>query len=204
MTANYKRIIDENLRRIHAREPEMLTAALPAERIDDAFCFEAFGENCRITTQGVLLKERLQSGVLGVLISLYACQVQPTPPVVYPLKAFKELPDSMPYAGAFTTHTEAPLVPHVPRIESGQDLITETLKGKIAPKPAAGDFSFTLWPLPKIALGYIFYRADEDFPAAVTCLFSNNALDFMPLDGLADVGEYTSRKILSLLDTHQA
>jgi hypothetical protein len=50
-------------------------------------------------------------------------------------------------------------------------------------------------------LCYIFYRADEEFPASVTCLFSNNAPDFMPIDGLADVGEYTSKKILALIDS---
>ena len=31
-------------------------------------------------------------------------------------------------------------------------------------------------------------------------LYSNNANQFMPVDGLADVGEYTSRKILNLID----
>ena len=62
-----------------------------------------------------------------------------------------------------------------------------------------GDFSFVVYPLPKIALCYIFYDPDEDFPASVTCLFSNNARRFLPLDGLADVGEYTSRKILEIV-----
>ena len=55
-------------------------------------------------------------------------------------------------------------------------------------------------PLPKIVLCYIFYAADEDFPASATCLYSHNAHRFMPVDGLADVAEYTSRVILTLLD----
>ena len=55
------------------------------------------------------------------------------------------------------------------------------------------------YPLPKIALCYIFYEADDDFPALVTCLFSNNVNQFLPVDGLADVGEYISRKILNLI-----
>ncbi len=69
-----------------------------------------------------------------------------------------------------------------------------------APSEAGSDFSFIVYPLPKIALCYIFYEADDDFPASVTCLYSNNANQFMPVDGLADVGEYTSRKILNLID----
>ena len=67
------------------------------------------------------------------------------------------------------------------------------------PVQEGGDFAFTLFPLPKIALCYIFYEADEDFPASVKCLFSNNANQFLPVDGLADVGEYTSKKIMDLI-----
>ncbi|MCP3941125.1 MAG: DUF3786 domain-containing protein [Desulfobacteraceae bacterium] len=39
-------------------------------------------------------------------------------------------------------------------------------------------------------LGY--FDADDDFPASATCLYSNNARLFLPMDGLADVGEYCS------------
>ena len=106
----------------------------------------------------------------------------------------------MPYVGAFTTHTEQLLVPHVAKIKESVQTITKTLKGEKAPSEAGGDFSFIVYPLPKIALCYIFYEADDDFPASLTCLFSNNANQFMPVDGLADVGEYTSQKILKLID----
>jgi hypothetical protein len=43
-------------------------------------------------------------------------------------------------------------------------------------------------------------RIYENLPASVTCLFSANAMAFMPLDGLADMAEYTSKKIISLID----
>ena len=67
----------------------------------------------------------------------------------------------------------------------------------------SGDFSFVLLPLPKISLCYSFYLPDDEFPASATCLFSANALSFMPLDGLADVAEYTSRKIIEYLLAEQ-
>ena len=73
------------------------------------------------------------------------------------------------------------------------------LNGCKAPAGIGGDFSFMVFPLPKIALCYIFYEADDDFPASVTCLYSNNAISFLPIDALADVGEYTSKKILDIL-----
>lgn len=77
--------------------------------------------------------------------------------------------------------------------------IMDLFSGETAPSSLSGDFSFVLYPLPKIALCYIFYLADDDFPSSCTCLFSSNALEFMPLDGLADVGEYTAKKIIELI-----
>jgi hypothetical protein len=105
----------------------------------------------------------------------------------------------MPYAGAFTTHTEQLLVPHVAGIKAAVPAIMAAFKGESAPPGTGGDFSFMIYPLPKIALCYIFYAADEEFPASVTCLYSNNAHLFMPIDGLADIGEYSSKKILDLI-----
>jgi hypothetical protein len=200
MPDNYAKIIEENLRLLYQMPLARLSSTLPAERDGDCFVFEAFGETCRMSPKGVFLNDRRETGVPGILISLYARHVGPSRRIVAPLKAFKELPNSMPYAGAFTTHTETPLTLQVDRIEAAQPLITRALQGAPSSHLAGGDFSFLVRPLPKISLCYIFYRADEEFPASVTCLFSNNAADFMPTDGLADVGEYTSKKILTLLD----
>ena len=106
----------------------------------------------------------------------------------------------MPYAGAFVTHTQQILVPHVERIEKEKHQIMANLNGHNAPAYVEGDFSFIVYPLPKIALCYIFYEADDDFPASVTCLYSNNARLFLPVDALADVGEYCSKTILKLVE----
>jgi hypothetical protein len=58
------------------------------------------------------------------------------------------------------------------KIKESVKIIIETLKGEKAPDGTGGDFSFIVYPLPKIALCYIFYEADEDFPPSVTCLGS--------------------------------
>ncbi|HBD08524.1 MAG TPA: hypothetical protein DCZ69_09700, partial [Syntrophobacteraceae bacterium] len=44
-----------------------------------------------------------------------------------------------------------------------------------------------------------FHLPDEEFPAAATCLFAANALDFMALAGLADVAEYTAKRMIALI-----
>ena len=200
MNNNYAKIVAGNLERLYGNLPKDLARSLPAERDEDAFLFQAFGQGCVIRPDGIFLKEELQTGVIGILISLYALHAKPETCILEPLKAFKDFPNSMPYAGAFVTHTQQILVPHVERISTAENRIIETLGGQKAPPGAGGDFSFVVQPLPKISLCYIFYHADDDFPASATCLYSNNANVFLPLDALADVGEYTSRKMLDLLD----
>jgi hypothetical protein len=197
---NYAKIVQNNLKRLYENFPEDLARVLPSERNGDDFLFDAFGEKCELRPDGIFLGDVQQTGVIGILISLYALHAGPEPIMLKPLKAFKDFPNSMPYAGAFDTHTQQILVPYVEKIQKAIDPIMANLLGCKAPTSVKGDFSFIFYPLPKIALCYIFYEADDDFSASVTCLYSNNALSFLPIDALADVGEYTSRKIIDLID----
>ena len=198
MTNNYTRLAARNLRRLFDAPPADLAAALPAVRRRDVFEFRAFGADCRLSPDGIRLDGREPAGPVGLLVSLYALHATAAPLQLEPLKAYKDFPGSMPYAGAFVTHTEQPLLPVVERIRAADARLADTLGACPAPAGVGGDFAFVLHPLPKVALCYIFYLADEDFPASVTCLFSSNADTFLPLDALADVGEYTSRKIADL------
>jgi hypothetical protein len=196
---NYARIVADNLVRLYGKLPENLEGRLGAVRRGNDFSFEAFGEACRITPDGIRLGDRPESGVCGILISLYALHAGEAPCLLEPFKGFKELPDSMPYTGAFAARTQQVLVPHLPDIERHRGRIMDRFSGRDTPPGTGGDIGFVLYPVPKIALCYLFYRADEDFPASTTCLYSNNAPAHLPTDALADVGEYTSRAILRLL-----
>ncbi len=200
MTDNYQKIVHHNLQKLYNPLPADLEEGLPSTRDGDCFIFEAFGKQCRIRPEGIRLGNSDETGVLGILISLYALHAGPQLQKLEPLKAFRDFPNSTPYVGAFASHTEGILIPQVTEIEKAQNRIVETLRGREAKDLAGGDFAFLVRPLPKISLCYIFYRADEEFPASVTCLYSHNAPTFLPMDALADVGEYTSRTILTLLD----
>lgn len=197
MGNNYAKLVQNNLQQIYEkRSAEELGRCLPGNAEGKTVSFPAFGQTCRISPEGIWLGEKKQEGVIGILLSLYALHAGTEESVLYPLKAFKDFPGSGPYTGAFVTHTQNVLIPHVPKIGKQMSGIMEKLSGE---KNRDGDFSFILRPLPKIALCYIFYEADEEFPASVNCLYSNNASLFMPMDGLADVGEYTSAAIIRLL-----
>jgi len=199
MESNYSKIVKENLDKLYGNLPGDLETSLPAVRNGDAFEFTAFGGYCSIRPDGIFIDDQKQEEAVGILISLYALHTNKEHCILEPFRAFKEFPDSMPYIGAFTTHTEKILLPYVHKIKKSGPEIMDRLKGQKPPSHITGDFSFVLHPLPKIALCYIFYDADEDFPPSVICLYSNNALSFIPIAGMADVGEYTSKAIINLL-----
>ncbi len=198
MIDNYENIVADNLVRLYENLPPDLAELLPAEKDGNAFVFEAFGEICRLTPDGIIFRGADNPPVMGIIISLYALSARPENRVLLPFKAFREFPNTMPYVGAFATHTEKILAPHTADVKNNLTRIKMAMKAQDAPLDTPGDFAFVVRPLPKIALCYIFYEADDDFPASVTCLYSHNADRFLPVDALADVGEYTSRRIIAI------
>lgn len=200
MSDNYGKIIQDNLSQLYGNLPIDLSENLPGEQVGEQFHFDAFGEKCVIDPKRIILGEGEHSSVIGLIISVYALNANSENCVLSPLKSFKEFPDSMSHVAASAMPTSKLLGGHVGKIKKAKESIVRTFNGKKGPSEAGGDFSFILYPLPKIALCYIFYEADEDFPASVRCLYSNNANQFMPVSGLADVGEYTSKQILKLIN----
>jgi len=199
MKSNYQVIIEQNLKALFADDLQERAAAMAADWNGRFLAFKAFGAQCRMTPEGIFLRDQLQTGPIGIILSLYALHAIAEAFQLEPFKAFKEIPNSAPYAGAFSSHTEQILVPQVDRIMNQRQMILDHMDGLEAPTHMGGDDALVVQALPKIALCYIFYAADEDFAASTTCLYSNNAHAFMPVDGLADVGEYTSRAILDLI-----
>jgi len=200
--SNYAEIIKHNLDRLYNSIPVDLAERLPAQQNEKNYTFRAFGEFCRMGPGRIQLADKDENGPRGVIISLYALQAQSIACKLTPFKAFREMPDSMPYVGAFASHVERALVSHIQQIENHIDRIMRHFEASQGSSDGVGDFSIRVYPLPKIALNYIFYRADDEFPASVTCLFSHNAASFLPTDALADTAEYTSKKMLDILGIH--
>lgn len=197
MNTNYAILIGDNLEQIY-RDSDGLDKRLPALKRGKQFHFRAFGEECCLDPVGVTFSEDPDSGPRALLVTLYALHASREPLRLEPYKAFKDLPNTAPYHGAFAANSERILVPHVPEMERRKERICKIFGGIGNPKGISGDLTFLLYPLPKIGLLYIVYLADDEFPSSVTCLFSSNALSFMPIDGLADVAEYTAREIIRL------
>lgn len=199
MTTNYAAIVKNNLAQLFRMDLDERAGAISADLDDGALSFRAFGADCRLTDESLTLDGQPEDGPKGIIISLYALHAGGDACIVEPFKSFKEMPDNAPYAGAFVNRTEQALVPAVERLNKDRQEIYDRLAGADGPATVSGDFSFVVYPLPKMALCYVCYLPDEDFPAGVTCLYSSNASLFLPTDALADVGEYTTRTILTIL-----
>lgn len=199
MSGNYLKIQQEYLQRAWSRPLQDLELSIPAEYRQECFHFRAFGQHCTLCKESVLLDQQSATGPEGLLVAIYASCVTAKPVRIHPPVSFKELPGSMPYQAAYSANAERILIPFVPAIQRRQQEIICSFSGHSNSDAESGDFSFTLHPLPQVPLYYIFHLPDEEFPAAVTCLFAANAIDFMPLDGLADVAEYTARRIQSMV-----
>ncbi len=196
MPTSYEQIINDNLSSLFSRPLSELERSTGAKRRGASLTFHAFGQPCAIDPDKVTLSGVVSVDPKGLLVSLYARHAGPEEIQIEPFRSFKDLSRSMPYQGAFSANSERVLIPHVPLIKEK----ARTLKAAFGGEDGAmGDFSLILYPLPKIALCYICYLADEEFPPSATVLFSANALSFMPLDGLADVAEYTSKEMIQLV-----
>ncbi len=201
MDTSYIRIIRNNLTMAFSKAPVDLARRLGARIEGNSYSFKALGTSCTLTEESIFLNGEPEHGPVGVIISLYAVCASAEPIVLEPFKAFQDFPNSIPYRGPFKAKTELPLVRYVEVLARRQHTILSRFDGHQAPKALKGDLSFVIYPLPKVALAYIFYFSDEEFPASATCLFSSNALSFLPLDALADLGEYTTKAIIELVSS---
>lgn len=193
----YEEIIRGYLTKAWARSEDVLHRAVPA--VLDAsgrLLFQAFGRRCAVERERVFFDGIADVGPRAVLAAIYVAHVPEQAAGLHPLKAFKEIPNSGPYQAAFAVHAEQVLVPHVPKIKVHLDNLLQIFSGHRNTDAPSGDFSFTLYPLPRLPLYYIVHEADDEFPAAVTCLFGGGCASFMPLDALADVAEYTAQSLL--------
>ena len=72
-------------------------------------------------------------------------------------------------------------------------LAGKKLQGK---KESLGDVSFTLQAFPRISLTYVFWDADEEFPASSNILFDNRITDWTHPESVPVLAEIGTRKLI--------
>ena len=98
---NYERIARQHLYRLFTQLPVGLESMLHAEKRGDRFYFCAFGGDYCFGTDMITLSGKRIVDPRVVLISLYAIHASPEPIRLEPFISFRDLPNSMPYEGAF-------------------------------------------------------------------------------------------------------
>ncbi len=81
---NYEKIIRDNLDLLYKNLPENLDRLMPGRRQKDLFRLKAFGQSCQIRPDGVSIGDAAKTGVVGILITLYALHANEAPCIPTP------------------------------------------------------------------------------------------------------------------------
>jgi len=187
------------LKQIYGRGIDDLDRWILARREGNAFYFRAFGRDCRLTSQGIFMDGRQDTDWAGVLVSIYALNAGEKEVRLYPLQSFKEIGGTVANSrNSWTSVGQAELAERIQDIQKFKDRIIDVFDGhdNRGREGARGDFSFTLYPLPKVPMFYNFYLPDDEFAASVTGLIASNARAFLPLDTIGDVAFVTAKAVV--------
>jgi len=88
MTDNYTKIAQNNLDKLYKDLPNDLADNLPGRKDGEWYTFNAFGETCTISPDGISLGKTKHSSILDILISLYALNARPDNCELLPFKSF--------------------------------------------------------------------------------------------------------------------
>jgi hypothetical protein len=192
-----------NLEKLYGQDVNGLEKRISARREGDEFHFKAFGQSCRLTKNGVYMDDVLDTEWAGVLVSIHALNAGEEDVQLYPLQSFKEIGGTVAHGDNWVAYGEKGLTDHAGAIHGAMDRIIAAFDGfdNKGRDGARGDFSFTLYPFPKVPQFYNFYLADDEFPASVKCLIASNAKAFLPVSTIGDVAYVTAKKMVEMVTT---
>lgn len=96
--------------------------------------------------------------------------------------SFKELPDGAIYNDPFTRRTIKPMLNIFSANPENLIKVAEKMGGKRA---EFGDVSVTIPVFPQVAITYVIWEGDEEFPASGTVLFDGSAKSYLPTEDYA-------------------
>jgi hypothetical protein len=132
---------------------------------------------------------------VAILLLHYLLRADGSPPTGRWL-AFRELPDGMFYAQAFTARAEAVLARG---LDEQEDAWRQGLRRKIATLGGQeldmADESYRLLALPLLPVAVLLWRGDAEFPAEARILFDANAGRCLPTEDLAGIGDWLAHHL---------
>lgn len=109
--------------------------------------------------------------------------------------SFKELPDGVIYTDPFYRRAIEPML----KVFGSDHELFLRVAGKLGGvKRDLGDVSVTIPVLPKVAITYVMWVADEEFPATGNILFNASAPNYLPTEDYAVVASNVVYKMAGM------
>jgi hypothetical protein len=99
----------------------------------------------------------------------------------------------------FRKKTELPITQYVAEIIARAKTLLPLFDARMSPSLTGSDMAIIVHALPKVYLHVEMAQENQDFPAEVWILFSNNARDFLNAVALQGLAEVFKDRLLSLL-----
>jgi hypothetical protein len=171
------------------------TGAFYSDR-DDSLCLALLGQEYFIGRNGVTLQgqkapENHEALILDYLLSSGTMMRE------VPWRSFADFGE--PGAPEFRKKVELPLIQHVSDFISRANTIVPLFDAAIVSSMIGSDMAITVRALPRVHLHIELSLEDREFPSEAWVLFSNNANEFLSVNGMQRLGELCKERILSLL-----
>lgn len=95
---------------------------------------------------------------------------------------FKELPGGQIYVEPYQGRNIKPLLKYFGQNPGQFQEIALTLGGKVE---TFGDISVVLHPFPRVPVGFVFWKGDDEFPASATIIYDSSASHYLPTEDYA-------------------
>lgn len=194
--SNYEKVFKQYQEWFLQDNPEE-TAEILKLRTDAAYLYiPFFGELCKVSRRDgsitkaddspVFVEDRLT--IMQHLHYYKKTALESTRKV-----SFREIKEAAVFEKAYEKSSLKPLIKVFSNHLEELRLAGERLQGK---RETLGDVSFTLQAFPRISLTYVFWDADEEFPASANILFDNRIADWTHPESVPVLAETGTRKLI--------
>jgi len=118
-------------------------------------------------------------------------------PVTGKWVAYKDIPGGLLYAGVFARRVTEPLQR---RFGKSARSFKETGIRSGGEPVEIGDASFILHAFPRVALQYVLWEGDEEFPPSVQLLFDASVDHYLTLEDMVVLGQVTAGRLINRSD----
>ena len=179
------------------RDNQEKTAEVLKLKMDSMYLYVPFfGELCKVSRRDGNIRKADDSAVLvedRLTIMQHLHYYKQTAMESTKRVAFREIKEAAVFEKAYQKSSLKPLVRAFSNHLEELRLAGKKLQGK---KESLGDVSFTLQAFPRISLTYVFWDADEEFPASSNILFDNRITDWTHPESVPVLAEIGTRKLI--------